>query len=236
MFPGVRGLCFGQNFLGSAPARGKGPEGCWWRDSPLGLGWWVLTRSRPHSGSRLPLTAASEEPRGEAGEVQSQGHGGLNGAAAGTPHLHQEGAPRLPRGEPTAGGRTPPPGSLQPTVQQPQAGPGGWSPGPCPERATRVQCVPGCQRHQSPGHVEVLGQGGTEEGEGAQGEPAPASARPEQSLVSSASLSISVLFPCLPLPPRPPTPPRDLCPLPLTSTHDLCPLPLTSTRDLYPSP
>ena len=182
------------------------------------LGWWVLTRSRPHSGSRLPLTAASEEPRGEAGEVQSRGHGGLNGAAAGTPHLHQEGAPRLPRGEPTAGGRTPPPGSLQPPVQQPQAGPGGWSPGPCPERATRVQCVPGCERHQSPGHIEVLGQGGTEKGEGAQGDPAPASGRPEQSLVSSASLSISVLSPCLPLPPRPPTPPCDLCPLPVTST------------------
>ena len=115
-----------------------------------GWGWWVQPRSRPCSGSHLPPTAAS-------GEVQSQGQGGLNGAAAAKPHLRQAGAPRQPGGEPRAGGRTPPPGSLRAPVQQPQAGPGGWSSRPCTERATRVQCVPGCQRHQSPGHIAAPG-------------------------------------------------------------------------------
>lgn len=91
---------------------------------------WRVPRSRPCSGSHLLLTAASEERRGEAGEVQSQGHGDLNGAATAKPHLRQAGAPRRPGGEPRARGRTPPPGSLRAPVQQPQAGPGSGAPGP----------------------------------------------------------------------------------------------------------
>lgn len=165
------------------------------------------------------------------------------------PTCTRQGRPGCPRVSPLLGQdaacREPP----SPCPAAPRQGQAGWSPGPCPECATRVQCLPGCQRTVSPRHIEArgLGPGGAQRWQRAQGDPASGLSQawsrawshllPSQFLSSLPALLLSHhdLRPS----PRPPAH-SPATSTPMTSTL-LRPLPSLVTpgpllHDLHPSP